>query len=253
MLGQTYVEPFAGGAGLALKLLLNGDVKRIVINDFDISIYAFWKSVLFDTEAFCHKIQGTNVNQKEWVHQRTIYNSNTSNLLELGFSAFYLNRTNVSGIISGGIIGGQEQQGRYKIDARYNKEALINKIQTIASYKEQITVLNCDTKELLQSNALRRYYKAFINFDPPYVSKGSKLYKNYFTDNDHKELCHLISKCKRKWIVTYDICPLVWELYHKYRSSYLDITYSVQRSQKAKEYIFFSNNLIIPPNIELIK
>lgn len=252
MLGETYMEPFAGGAGLALKLLLNNDVKRIIINDYDTAIYSFWYSILYETDAFCELINTTPVTTEEWKKQREIYmNHNGDISLDVGFSTFFLNRTNVSEVIKGGIIGGQEQRGAYKIDARYNSQNLINKIRNIAEKREQIVLLNQDAKELLQPQQLRRYYKTFINLDPPYVKKGAQLYKNAFTDVDHREVSQLISNCNRKWIVTYDICPLVAELYRDFRSSYLDVTYSVRMSKKAQEYIFFSNNLELPDTIEL--
>lgn len=252
LIGETYIEPFAGGAGLAIKLLLNNDVKRIVINDLDPAIYCVWFSILNHTKDFCDLIANANINQKEWKSQREIYFSHDmSKPLELGFATLFLNRTNVSGVIKGGIVGGQDQHGNYKMDARFNKETLISKVNNIAEYKEQITLLNDDAKTLLQPQQLRRFYKAFINLDPPYVKKGAQLYKNSFRESDHKDLYNLISQCRRKWVVTYDICSLVADLYDKYRSSYLDVTYSIQTSKKAKEYIFFSDNLLLPEAIEL--
>lgn len=252
MLGETYIEPFAGGAGLALKLLLNGDVSRIVINDFDPAIYCFWHSILNETEAFCELIENAVLTQDQWRIQRNTYlKLDTANPLALGFATFYMNRTNVSGVVKGGMIGGHSQNGKYGLDARFNREALINKVARIAAVKEQIVLLNQDAKALLQPQELRRFYKAFINLDPPYVNKGAQLYKNAFCEADHRELSELVKHCRRKWIVTYDICPLVAELYQPYRSSFLDVTYSVQSSKKAKEYIFFSDNLIIPEGIVL--
>lgn len=252
LIGETYIEPFAGGAGLALKLLLNDDVKRIVINDFDPAIYSFWHYILHKTNTFCELIHSTPITLDEWKKQREIYmDQSDSTSLALGFAAFYLNRTNISGVIKGGVIGGQEQKGKYRINARFNKENLIKKIQRIASRKEQIVLLNQDAKRLLEPQQLRRFYKSFINLDPPYVKKGTQLYKNAFTEKDHRDLCRLISECNRKWVVTYDICPLIAELYKNYRSSYLDVTYSVQISKKAQEYIFFSDNLQLPTSIAL--
>ena len=252
LLGETYIELFAGGAGLALKLLLNEDVKRIIINDFDPAVYSFWYSVLYHTDVFCDLIAEVAVNKEEWRKQHDIYlRQNLANKLELGFATFFLNRTNVSGVIKGGVIGGQEQQGNYKIDARFNKNNLIAKIKKIAERKDQIVLLNKDAKKLLQFQQMRNFQKAFLNLDPPYVTKGAQLYKNAFNYADHRELNMLVSHCKTKWIVTYDICPLVADLYHTYRSSYLNVTYSIQSSKKAKEYIFFSDNLVLPNSIEL--
>ena len=248
------MEPFAGGAGLALKLLFNNDVKRIIVNDLDTAIYSFWHSILYETDAFCELINETPVTIEEWKKQREIYmNSSRNTLLSVGFSTFFLNRTNVSGVIQGGIIGGLKQKGPYKINARYNAPVLISKIRRIAEKRDQIVLLNQDAKELLQSQQLRQYDKLFINFDPPYVRNGVKLYKNAFSEKDHRELCESVSSCNRKWIVTYDICPLVAGLYRNFRGSYLDVSYSVRASKKAKEYIFFSDSLELPDTIQLLR
>ncbi len=254
LLGQTYMEPFAGGSGLALKLLLNGDVKRIIINDFDPAIYLFWYSILNFTDDFCSLIYSTPISPQEWSKQREVYLAqNTNDVLKLGFATFYLNRTNVSGVIKGGLIGGINQDGNFKMDARFNKVNLINQIRKISSFKDSIILLNYDAKELLQPNILRKFYKVFINFDPPYVRKGAQLYKNSFCEKDHRDLANLISQCGRKWIVTYDICPLITELYKNYRCSYLDVTYSIQNTKKSKEYIFFSDNIDLPARIQTIR
>lgn len=252
LLGETYVEPFAGGAGLAIKLLLKNDVKRIVINDFDPAIYAFWYCVLNQTDELCNLIEQTEVTVRVWEQQKAVYEDQKNHTqLEVAFATFFLNRTNVSGVIKGGIIGGIEQTGTYGISARYTKATSIQKIQAIAGRKEQIILSNMDVFDFLKSENLQGYRRTFINFDPPYVKKGAKLYKNAFAEADHRNLSTLIRKCKRKWIVTYDICPLIAALYEPFRRSELDITYSINGSHKAKEYIFFSPNLTLPENIQL--
>lgn len=252
LIGETYIEPFAGGAGLALKLLLKNDVSRIVINDLDPAIYSFWYSVLNEAPEFCDRISNIKLTLEEWKKQREIYlRQDTTSPLDLGFATFFLNRTNVSGVVNGGIIGGKHQTGKYKLDARFNRDKLSKKILEISEQKNRIVLFNQDAKELLNPQQLRKFYKVFINLDPPYVKKGAQLYKNAFNEEDHRELSQLVSSCRRKWIVTYDICPLVADLYHSYRSSYLDVTYSIQSSKKAKEYIFFSDNLILPETIRL--
>lgn len=247
LLGETYIEPFAGGAGLALKLLLNGDVKRIVINDLDPAIYAFWYAVLNQTNEICNFILNVPITLEEWYKQHSIYiNQNSHTQLEVAKATFFLNRTNVSGVIKGGMIGGTKQKGKYKIDARFNRAKLVEKIKKIASYSDKIDLYNLDVIDFIKPSILGRYYKVFINFDPPYVDKGGKLYKNSFTEENHRILRNHISKCNRKWIVTYDICDLVAELYSSFRSSTIDIYYSANGAKKSKEYIFFSNNLILP-------
>lgn len=244
LLGGTYVEPFAGGAGLALKLLINKDVKRIVLNDLDPAIYSIWHSILNVTDDFCELIRNIELSVNEWKKQKEIYNQGLkNNSLEYGFAAFYLNRTNVSGVIKGGIIGGLNQSGNYKMDARFNKEDLIHRVRLISKHKKSIILYNIDANELINGDYLKGLHKVFINFDPPYVKKGLQLYKNSFSTKDHQILCENISKCKKKWIVTYDICPLVKELYKKFSCDVIDINYSVNTTRKAQEYVFYSSEL----------
>lgn len=252
LLGETYIEPFAGGAGLALKLLLNEDVSRIVINDFDPAIYSFWSCVINQTDDLCKLIEKTPVSPQEWAKQKAIYMQGyQDNLLDYGFATFFLNRTNVSGILTGGMIGGVSQAGQYRLDVRFNKEDLINRIQMIGRMKKRIVLTNMDAKLLLNGENLRHYYNTFLNLDPPYVKKGNKLYKNAFSTADHRELFEIINRCKRKWIVTYDVCDFVKELYAHHRSSYLNVSYSVKGTRIARELIFFSDNLELPDSIVL--
>lgn len=254
LVGETYIEPFAGGAGLALKLLFRKDVKRIIINDFDPAIYYFWYCILNYTEEICELLRKTPLTIEEWKRQRSIYSAGfNNNVIEYGYSTLFLNRTNVSGIIKGGVIGGIEQTGNYLIDARFNRDALIKTIKNIADHKNQIILTHMDAKEFLSPKFLNNYRKTFIYCDPPYVQKGSQLYKNSFTKQDHIDLFEIMRSCRRKWIVTYDICDLIENIYKKYRRSTINISYSVRNFRKAQEYVFFSDNIILPQNVILDK
>lgn len=251
LIGETYIEPFAGGAGLALKLLINEDVKKIIINDFDPAIYSVWHYILTNPDEMCQFIQEIPVSIEEWDNQHKIYvNQRNYSQMELAKAALFLNRTNVSGVITGGIIGGRKQDKINKIDARFNREELIKKIRIIASLADRIDVYNMDATEFLKK-VLKHYYKVFINFDPPYVEKGGKLYRNFFTKEDHENLKKQIKCCTRKWIVTYDMCDYIAELYSEFRFSTVDLNYSANRTRKAKEYVFFSPNLVIPDRIDV--
>ncbi|MFS1564335.1 MAG: DNA adenine methylase, partial [Candidatus Arsenophonus phytopathogenicus] len=148
-----YAEPFAGGAGLALNLLTKGYAKKIYLNDINPAIYAFWYSIINHTHDFCKKIEKTDVTIDEWHHQRKIMvHAKSSNIFELGYSTFFLNRTNRSGILLGGILGGKEQKGNWKLDARFNKYNLIERIERISKYKNNIIISNLDAREFIQMN-----------------------------------------------------------------------------------------------------
>lgn len=252
LLGQTYIEPFAGGAGLALKLLFNNDVKKIIINDYDPAIYSLWDSILNNSEHLCDLIRNVPLTIEEWDNQKQIYNEGlNNNPLQYGFATLFLNRTNVSGIIKGGVIGGKNQTGNYLIDARFNKNALIKKIRNISDRREQIVLTQMDANNFFSSDILKSYRKVFIYCDPPYVVKGSQLYKNSFTKQDHIDLFEKINHCHRKWMVTYDKCDLIEETYKKYRRKTIDIHYSAKNVRTAQEYVFFSKNTILPETLQL--
>ena len=174
----TYVEPFAGGAGVALSLLFAGTVTSIVINDYDKAIYSMWKAILEETEAFINLVQTVPLTIDEWRKQKQIYNDqNKKYSLELGFATFYLNRTNRSGILEAGPIGGYKQIGNYLMDARYNREALIERIKKIAKYKSHIHLYNKDIESFIKNYLPKYQQNAFVYFDPPYYNKGKELYK----------------------------------------------------------------------------
>lgn len=245
LLGGTYAEPFAGGAGVALKLLLKGDVQAILINDYDPAIYAFWKSAIYKSDEFCELIRSTPVTIEEWHKQRKIFSSlPKDNELELGFSTFFLNRTNVSGILTGGVIGGIEQEGNYTLSARYNKENLVKKIKRIAERKDSIYISRLDAVEIISSSYYSRFNNIFLYIDPPYVTKGSRLYKNSYIEKDHILLAKTIQHCSYPWVVTYDKHPLISELYKNCFCEDILLRYSIGKHQEYHEYIIYSPGLI---------
>lgn len=246
-----YVEPYAGGASVALSLLFNEYVSKIIINDIDRSIYSFWHAVLNSTDDLCKLIFDTPVTVENWEAQRYVQkDKHQQGLLEVGFSTFYLNRTNRSGIISAGIIGGRQQTGNWKIDARFNKKDLINRIERIAQYKNKIDLYNSDAVELVRRLRPSLQQKTLFYFDPPYYIKGKDLYLNYYQDNDHKNIAEEISKVNdQKWIITYDDVSQIRNLYSNYRKRTFKLSYSAGSSNKqGKEIMIFSDNIYISEN-----
>lgn len=225
---RAYTEPFAGGYGIGIKLLLNNDINHAIINDFDYHIYAIWQCIFLHTETFIRLIMNTPINLQTWETQKKIYNDyQNHSLLEVGFSAFFLNRTNYSGVLKGGPIGGIEQSGKYKIDCRFNKQRLIASIQRISTFRNNVEIYNMDINKFIDTIILKRQNELFVNFDPPYVSKGEVLYKNYFNEDDHKQLANKIITNLQdvQWIMTYDDCELIRELYKEFNPQKFNLQY----------------------------
>ena len=244
-----YIEPYAGGASVALFLLLEGYVKRITINDKDRSIYALWYSILHHTEKLCALIEQCEVSIDTWKKQRAIqHKKDKVDLLHLGFSTLFLNRTNRSGILTGGIIGGVDQNGNYKIDCSFNKADLISRIKLIASNKDKIKIYNKDAIELIESIRSKHQPKGtIIYFDPPYYDKGSSLYMNHYKQQDHLEVSNIIKRIDNiYWIVSYDNVPEIKKLYDEFYKKEYSFKHTAYEAREGKEILFFSPNLTLP-------
>ena len=240
----VYIEPFAGGAGVALTLLLCNNVSHIVINDMDTTIYAFWYSVLNYNEEFIQLIKDTPITIEEWYNQKKIFlNNNVNNILELGFATFFLNRTNRSGILKAGPIGGYNQTGKYSIDVRFNKEDLITRIKRIGECRDKISLFNLEIKEFINSVLPEYESNAFVYFDPPYYKKGHELYINFFKPEDHQVLAELIKQIKIDWMVTYDNTEEVKTIYKDREQKIYDLNYSLANKGKNSEIIVLSRDL----------
>jgi len=246
--GGHYVEPYAGGASVALSLLFNEYASVIHINDFDYSIFSFWSSVINQPDELCKKIWDTPVSVSEWKKQKNIQkNQHDFDSLEIGFSTFFLNRTNRSGILKAGIIGGFEQNGEWKIDARFNKTDLIKRIKRIALFKNRIKIYNQDAVELIPQIVKELPSNSLIYFDPPYYKKGRDLYINFYNHDDHEKICKVINNISDvKWIISYDNVKQIRDLYTNFRQTTFDINYHAGNASKGSEVFVFSDNLRVP-------
>lgn len=250
----TYIEPFAGGAGVALMLLMEGYVDNIVINDYDKAIYSVWRAIVSESENLVDRILHTPVDIEEWKKQKEIYvGQNSKYSLDLAFATFFLNRTNRSGILKGGPIGGLEQTGNYGIDARYNAEKLVERIRAIAKHKKHIKVYNKEIVSFIEHVLPSYGQNTLTYFDPPYFKKGPELYKNFFDKEDHAKIARLIlSGVPGNWIITYDDSPEIIELYKQQCIRRYDLNYSAANTGKSSEVIVFNDDKFCPTNQELL-
>ena len=251
--GGTYIEPFAGGAGIAMELLLRNVVSRLVINDYDKAVWSFWKAILTETDRFVEEIRTVPLTVDEWQKQHEILvTQNDKYSFELGFAAFYLNRTNRSGIIKGGVIGGQEQAKDWKMDVRFKREELVTRIQRIAARKKDIKLYNKDVNSFIKNYVPLYEENALIYFDPPYFRKGQQLYMNFFNYKDHVRIEQEIREhVNSDWIITYDYEPQIEEIYRNYNLRLYDLNYSVSTKRKANELMIFKDGIFIPSDEEL--
>ncbi len=241
----TYVEIYAGGASIALSLLIEGYVSKVIINDKDKSIYALWHSILYDSEKLCKLIETTPVTLENWRVQKGIQkNKEQQDLLTLGFSTLFLNRANYSGIIKAGAIGGIRQKSKWKIDARYDKKSLISKINLISKYRDKIEIQNLDAIDLIKTIEKNLSKKSLIYLDPPYYCKGKELYMNFYEYKDHEEISKEIRKLvKIPWVITYDDVGPINDLYKGFENYHYFLNHSAANLGRGKEVVFFSREM----------
>lgn len=244
-----YVEPYAGGAAIGLELMFQEYVSRIHINDVSHHIYSFWKSVLHDTEELCRLIKNTRLSVASWDRQKRIFsNPHDYDYVQIGFATFFLNRTNRSGILNGGPIGGRDQTGPWKIDARYNADELNFRIESIAKMRNRIKLTHSDALAFLKFGLPKWPKKTLIYLDPPYFAQGRELYYDYYHPDDHADVARFIGAKmnSRFWMVSYDNVAAIRKLYSDYRSTVYNVGYSARERREGKEVMFFSPKLVVP-------
>ena len=244
--GGHYLEPYAGGAAVALELLFTGCASHIHINDLDSAIYDFWITVTQQPEKILKLLSDTPINMEQWLHWRSVLRGEIQvTQEERGFATLYLNRTNHSGIIKAGVIGGLKQNGAYKLDARFKKDVIAKRIERIALHANSISVHNKDAYALLQDSHSFLPKNSLIYLDPPYYIKGKSLYRNYYEHEGHEEIANFLQdpSFDLHWVVSYDNVQEVEQMYHLSKALSYGLSYTAQKKYIGSEIMFFSRNL----------
>ena len=245
LFGGHYVEPYAGGGGVAIELLLGGQVSRIHLNDSCKGVYAFWRSVLSNTDELCARISRASLTVEEWRRQQQIFaRPSECSQVDLGFSTFFLNRCNRSGILAGGLIGGLRQDGEWNMDARFPRNELIRRIEAIALKRKAISVRSWDAEKFIREYVPRVPRTALVYLDPPYFRKADRLYLNHYTPEDHARIARVIqTEIRHQWVVSYDNVPEIVSFFAKRRSFEYDLQYNASRAYRGREIIVLSDEL----------
>ena len=256
LLDGDYVEPYAGGAGIALELLFHEYVSQIHVNDVSVPVHAFWKSVLCHTAGLCKLVIDKPLTVTVWDEQKRIMeNPADHDALSLGFATFFLNRTNRSGILNGGVIGGRDQTGPWKMDARYNARELVYRIESIANMRSRIRLTRQDALRFLKSGVAKWPKKTLIYLDPPYYLKGRDLYYDFYEPKDHEKVATFVKEDLKvqRWVVSYDNEPAIRKLYALAPHLVYDMGYSARSSKRGSEVMFFGDGLKVPPLVGSIR
>lgn len=252
MKGCTYVEPYAGGAGVAFKLLTAGIVSRVILNDKCPLLTSFWSTVFEDTRNLLALLEKARISLAEWHRTRDVLNNpDRHTRLEIGYSFFFQNRTNFSGVINGGVIGGKSQKGKYKLDARFPKERLMALIEEISSYRDCVEIYNMDAVEFMSQFVYPLRSRTFTYCDPPYFVKGQELYLNAYNQRDHAIVSDFLLRHSRsmRWMVSYDDAPQILQLYKRVPLYHFELPYSAHRVRRGREILALSPKLHLPSTL----
>ena len=248
LVGGEYAEPYAGGAGVAIELLLSGKVARIHLNDASKAVYSFWRAIIDQTAEFTRRVAAAALTIEEWRRQKEILSRPEEfDDLDLGFSLFFLNRCNRSGIPSGGVIGGIEQKGEWKMDARFSRNELIRRIEAIALQGGNICLHNLDAETFIMDHLPALPENSLVYCDPPYFKKANRLYLNHYKPEDHERISIVIQAgLGTHWLVSYDSVPQIHAFYEERRWLHYDLNYHANRARTGTEAFYFSDDLTIP-------
>jgi DNA adenine methylase len=248
--GGHYLEPFAGGAGVALELLFDGHARHIHINDLDPAVHAFWSAATSDPDGLLKLLYDTPITMDEWYRLRQVMLTQDPclSVTERGFATLFVNRTNRSGILKGGVIGGKAQTGTYKLDARFNKEMIAARLERIGLHANSISVHKEDAYSLLSRASDLLPDRSLIYLDPPYYVKGRDLYRNFYKHDDHLQIAQLLQspEFNRQWVVSYDNAPQICEMYSGTEALKYGLHYTAQARYIGDEVMFFKNDLKTP-------
>lgn len=255
MYGCVYAEPYAGGAGLALRLLMDDVVSRVLLNDKCPMICSFWRSLFWQTDELLQLVDKNPVTMETWRRTREITRRPKEfSEVEVAFALFFQNRTNFSGVIDGGVIGGKKQVGKYKLDARYPKDRLLKLMETLSMLRDRVSIFHLDAISFMHAHVLPWGRTCLTYCDPPYFEKGQALYMNSYLPEDHVKVADFLHEhaSDMRWMVSYDNAPQIIALYKEDSLYSFDLPYSAHRVRRGKELLALSSDVNLPQGVELV-
>jgi DNA adenine methylase len=248
LVGTTLYEPYAGGASVSLTLLERNVIDRCVLVERDPLIYAFWKAARDHPHELARKIKTATISVASWQYHRRYLRCpkpQSDHAVAMGFAGLFLNRCNFSGILGAGPIGGIEQASEYEIGCRFDRHRLTRQLDRIAKLRRRISVRFGDGLAFLRRNAPKvRDQRALAYIDPPYVRQGSRLYRYFYTEADHRRLATYLDSNPFSWLVSYDDHPLVYEIFSRQEIVPILLNYAVKQTRHADELLI--SNLPLP-------
>jgi DNA adenine methylase len=245
--GCRFYETHAGGGALGLALLSRGVISKLTLIERDPLIYAFWKAATTRCDELCAELKKIEVSLATWnalQRYRRIRNPTDTSIVRLGLAGLFFNRTNFSGVLAAGPIGGMKQGSRYKISCRFNRDDLIQRIVAINTHAREISIVYSDAVSFLRRNARQMSTHSLAYIDPPYYQQGPRLYRYHYSARQHQRLAEFICAQQFPWFVSYDRHPAVRKLFDGQKVVPITLNYAVKEARRAEELLI--SNLALP-------
>ena len=254
----TIVEPYGGSASISVGLIRSQLVTDATVCERDPLIVAFWNVAIHRNEELIEYLSSLEINMETWYGLRRyldLEKTNLQNELEAAGAFLFFNRTNYSGIIKGGPLGGKKQLSKYKLNCRFNKGRIADKIRSLKALEDKLKIIQIDGLEYMKNHALQSPDNVFFYVDPPYYGAGKDLYRFYFTDFDHQQLSAFLTGTEIPWLLSYDDAEFIRNLYQKKSNLPVYTDYQSGHLRRGVKELLISNYVIPPasPNVTIDK
>jgi DNA adenine methylase len=238
-----YVEPFFGGGSVGIFVLNN--INKICINDKDESLCCLWNSIIHKPNELIDLINEFNPKKEDFFDIKKILIENKDcgiDNLEIGFKKLIIHQISYSGLgtKAGGPIGGKSQKSKYSVDCRWNPVNLKKEIKKISKLFNRVDIRNGKCTNFDFEKILSNKTKSFFYLDPPYFIKGRELYEESFNGQDHVRLMKNLRQNENPWLLSYDNCSYVRDLYDWAIIQEIDINYTINTIREKKELLICS-------------
>lgn len=199
---EVLVEPFAGGATIALTAVCEGWTDHAVLIELDPDVAAVWQVITSgDAPLLAEKILSFDLSLDSVKSELSHVAKDT---LHLAFQTVLRNRTFHGGILAAGaglIKSGEAGKG---ISSRWYPQTLAKRFLALHVVRQRLTVLCSDA--LQSAQGYQRDSKCVFFIDPPYTAGGKKAGRRLYSffDLDHSELFRFCANIAGDFVMTYD-------------------------------------------------
>lgn len=224
------ISPFFGGGSFEFYIQNKYNSLNIIANDKFIPLYNFWKNCKINNDNLIYNLYQkiNNIDKNNFIQLRKNILDEKDDLQQ-AIMYFIINRCSFNGST---LSGGFSLEASKK---RFTKSS-IDKIKNLNL--EKFEIFNLDFEDFINDNYNDNN---LIFLDPPYFI-NEKLYGNngdLHENFDHIKLFNCLSD-KKNWILTYNNCHYIKDLYKDFKIFEVNWSYSMNKSKLSSEIIIIN-------------